>query len=302
MAASDDASKTKGTLGGSGNRDFLPGVSKKFNPIRAQTLWKAIVEKERRHLENMRTPTTGMRLEPLRQIDHGNADDVDVVKYVTYTRMVPAGSVVVPEAAIQKRQKPPGKFALPSRYEGFTEAEIAARKERDDFEETYRFFSRPYNVTQHKCEHFNGYRMNKLFDMRNKTDPILSTSDELRGRKEEYVRKMERDLSYDSVLKEAVKAYGCGRQRAVACGNQAQFGGYVWPRYKYFAGGKNYGTTGSVSRFPVVNSEEHTRGSREKFKRKTLLNEEERRSSEEKSGDPAVHRMIHPSAIFKTRA
>ncbi|KAF4745203.1 hypothetical protein FOZ62_032041, partial [Perkinsus olseni] len=27
MAASDDASKTKGTLGGSGNRDFLPGVS-----------------------------------------------------------------------------------------------------------------------------------------------------------------------------------------------------------------------------------------------------------------------------------
>ncbi|KAF4666624.1 hypothetical protein FOL47_004013 [Perkinsus chesapeaki] len=272
MTTPKDNNNKKATLGGSGSRDILPGVSKVFNPIRAQTLWKAIVGKEQNHLEKPRMPTTGMRVEPLTRVANGDSEDLDLVKYVTYSEMVPSGSVHVPKTGKQARQKKSNKFVMPSRYEGFTKEEVAARKDRDDFEERYRFFSRPFNVTKHQCEHFNSCRMRNLYEMRSESDPILLPPKMILARKKRIVEKAAEELNYDTVLDDAIEAYKWAHKHALGSGTQAQFAGYSWARYKYFAGGKNYGSTGLVSRFPVVDGlPPSVDEQRKKFKRKILV-------------------------------
>jgi hypothetical protein len=210
------------------SRSRLPGISAKFDAVSAGKLWNFAVGKEMAHLSEPRTGAEGTRRLT-------GPDGTLYVKYNTYVEVDRK-----PGERMQRFQGPPPPSEARTPSPG-TSAQKAPRK---DWEEKYRFFSRPYNVERQNVQGFENYRMRKLFDTREQArqDPVIDHSEILL----DDVDLKAVDQDYAETLTRAIDHLQAVRDER---GQEAQFAGVKWHKYKYFSGGFNYPNTGCVNRF-----------------------------------------------------
>ena len=113
--------------------------------------------------------------------------------------------------------------------DGEADAYRSAKKEWDN---RYRFFSRPFNLSNHACGSFESVRMKQYFDhiYTNAENPEIYP-EELKGSPSGTHAGFQRAMS------KRVKSCGdlveLSRTRAAENGSHSW--GYQWPKYKYFS-------------------------------------------------------------------
>lgn len=164
---------------------------------------------------------------------------IPCLKHASYWTIVAVGETplsAVSSRAVQARVRSHGPVGTQVSSTGDQERDeyLTAKKEWDD---RYRFFSRPFNLSNHACGAFESLRMRNCFDRSFSGDPLL-TPQQLpvyRG------RSMEKRLASCSELVEL------SRKRSAEKGSHTS--GYKWPKYKFFSSGLQTPSSGLVDKF-----------------------------------------------------
>ena len=119
------------------------------------------------------------------------------------------------------------------------------RKAKKDWDDKYRFFSRPFNLSSDQgCGSFDSIRMKGYFDHIFSGDPPIEDTPPV----SEPVNA--RDLS--SRLESCSRLVELSRLRSKEMGNCHSHAGYNWPQYKYFSSGLQCPSSGIVDKYLIT--------------------------------------------------
>jgi len=217
------------------DRSNYPGVSTKYDPLSAYTIYKEILHTEQRHLAKKRDGSEGSRR--FWYTDPSTGESVCFKKFNSYADLDPKqGHTVWASFPDPPSAEPAPKQASLQSKEQSNKAE---------YEEKYRFFSpNPQSI------YTDSQRLRDFSDFRQagRDDPILLSDEEVR-RQEDARPPLSRllvDEDFRRTIDSCVKSLNSAKE---AGSGGSQFSGYVPQKYKYFSGGAHYPYSGSLDRF-----------------------------------------------------
>ena len=230
------------------DRSNYPGISSKYDPLSAYTIYKEVIEKEQEHISKPRYGNEGNRR--FWYTDPKTDKTVCFKKYNSFVDVDPAkghtdwSKIPEPQPVSQLRRAQSSIFSLPPAN--------SSKKQKAEYDDKYRFFSRPYNLEKLPCQFFEGYRMRELHAIREKgrNDPILLSEDEIKQVEDSQPRltKLLVEEDYEKALDKSIASFNDAKSKGEKDGT-FQFGGYRWHKYKYLSSGAQYPYSGSLDRF-----------------------------------------------------
>ena len=224
-----------------------PGISKKYDPLSAYTIYKEVLEKDKQHLAKPRYGDEGSRR--FWYSDPETDNTVCFKKYNSFVDVDPAKghtdwSKIPEHRSLSVKQPKSSEIKQPIIN--------AAKQKKAEYDSKYRFFSRPYNLEKLPCQYFEGYRMRELHAVREqgRNDPILLSEDEI-NKQEDSQPRLNRVIveeDYNRTIEKCVASFNESKAAGDANGT-SQFGGYRWQKYKYFSSGAQYPYSSSLDRF-----------------------------------------------------
>lgn len=121
-----------------------------------------------------------------------------------------------------------------------------------DWEEKYRYFSRPFNLSDHACSAFESVRMRESFD-RHCSSESPTESEASSCDKVEISTNAHKKL-IASGMRDCGELVELSRSTAKLRGSSTAHAGYDWPRYKYFSSGMNNPSSGTMDKLLLTDA------------------------------------------------
>ena len=182
-----------------------------------------------------------------------NGDELTpCIKHASYVTIGHNSSSTVGSSLSSKpRSKSHGPISPTLNFSGepVRDSLIGARR---DWEDKYRYFSRPFNLSDHACSAFESVRMRESFDRHCSSEsPTVSepSSCEKMGISNNAHKK-----SIASGMRDCGELVELSRRTAKVRGSSTAHAGYDWPRYKYFSSGMNNPSSGTMDKLLLTDA------------------------------------------------
>jgi len=183
------------------------------------------------------------------QLKNGS-DSVPCIKRVSYIdigRIVDGSKCTVGSAIPSKpRSKSHGPIFVSGNLSNDT-----AEGLRREWDGRYRFFSRPFNLSDHACSASDSLRMRESFGRHCRSE---TRTDSIEMLDNENISDTRQKRMIEGRMRDCGELVELSRETAQKRGRSSSHAGYDWPKYKFFSSGMNVPNIGAHDKLLLINA------------------------------------------------